>query len=405
MTVWNRLVVLALAAGVSACGGSAPASDTGGAAAASAPAQTSTVTLGAAALANGGITLATVEAASSSGQVSVPGVVTVDETRTAHIGSLQEGLVLSTLKQVGDSVGQGQLLATMHGHAMHDAWAGYRKAIAARQRADAELAYAVDAIGRAERLLAARAVAAQEVRRAELDRVTAAERVADARAEVTRAIEELEHVGVHITDAGQGQPGVREAVADEPIPVRSPVAGVVLERLVTPGTTVVPGTPLYTVSDLTSVWVVAEVDESLLPFIREGLSVEVRVAAWPGEVFSGRITFIGDVLNAETRRVTVRAALANRQRRLKPEMFATVALSLHEPRPSLIVPRSAVQTVDGNPVVFVADGAGRFAVRPVTLGAEVDGRVDVVTGLKAGERIAATGGFALKSALAGPAGE
>ena len=66
---------------------------------------------------------------------ALAGVVAVDEARTARIGSLQEGLILSTLKQVGDSVGAGQLLATMHGHAMHDAWAGYRKAVAARQRA------------------------------------------------------------------------------------------------------------------------------------------------------------------------------------------------------------------------------------------------------------------------------
>lgn len=401
MTVRTRLLVVSLTAGLAACRGAAPAGDPG---AASAPApQTSVVSLGASAQAHGGISLATVESVSSSGQVSVPGVVSVDETRTSRVGSLQEGLILSTLKQVGDQVGEGQLLATMHGHAMHDAWAGYRKAVAARQRADAELAYAVDALARAERLLAARAVAAQDVRRAELDRVAAVERLTDARAEVTRSIEELEHVGVHIKDTGTGSADAPAPDADEPIPVRSPLAGVVLERLVTPGTTVVPGAPLYTISDLASVWVVADVDESLLPSLRVGRGVEVRVAAWPGEIFAGRITFIGDVVNPDTRRVSVRAALANGQRRLKPAMYATVTLSLHDPQPALVVPKGAVQTVEGRATVFVAGSTGQFTARPVTLGAEVDGRVEVLSGLQAGERVAATGGFALKSVLAGPA--
>ncbi|MGE0394893.1 MAG: efflux RND transporter periplasmic adaptor subunit, partial [Vicinamibacterales bacterium] len=306
-------------------------------------------------------------------------------------------------KQVGDTVREGQLIATMHGHAMHDAWAGYRKAIAARERAEAELAYATDALARTERLLAARAIAAQDVRRAQLEKATAAEHVADARAEVTRSIEELEHVGVHVTDTGRSDPGAPDPNADEPIPVRSPLAGVVLERLVTPGTTVVPGSPLYVVSDLSSVWVTAEVDEALLPQLRTGRPVDVRVAAWPGEVFTGRVTFIADVVNAETRRVTVRATMANTARRLKPQMFATVGLHLHEPREVLWVPKTAVQTVDGKPAVFVAGTAGQFAARPVTVGAVAGDRVEVLSGLTAGERVAATGAFALKSVLAGPA--
>lgn len=400
MSVLIRVVVVTLAAGAAACGGRPGAEPQ---AAAEAPAPAAGVSLNAAAQANGGITLATVERVPSSGQVSVPGLVVVDDTRTARIGSLQEGLILTTLKQVGDGVRSGELLATMHGHAMHDAWAGYRKAIAARQRAEAELAYASDGLARAERLLAARAVAAQDVRRARLEQATAAEHLADARAEVTRSIEELEHVGVHVKDTGKSEPGVPEPDADEPIPVRSPLGGTVLERLVTPGTTVVPGTPLYVVSDLSTVWVTAEVDEALLPHVRVGRPVEVRVAAWPGEVFAGRVTFIGDVVNPDTRRVTLRATLANGARRLKPQMFATVGLGLREPGEVLVVPKAAVQTVDGKPAVFVAGAQGQFAARSVTIGAETGGRVEVLSGVTAGERVAATGAFALKSVLAGPA--
>ncbi len=404
MNRWTGLQVALLAAPLAvmpACGG-ASAPPGAGAGTTRETAVPGVVTLDAAALASGGITLVTVEAVTSTGQVQVPGVVALDDTRTARIGSLQEGLVLKTLAQAGDRVAEGQLLATMHGHAMHDAWAGYRKAVAARQRAEAEVAYATDAHARSERLLVAKAIAAQDVRRAELDRVTAVEHLADARAEITRSIEELEHVGVHVTAQPNGEVGVREADADEPIPVRSPMGGVVLERLVTPGTTVVPGTTLYTVSDLSRLWVVAEVDETLLPRVVVGRPVDVRVTAWPDEVFRGTVTFVGDVVHPVTRRVTVRASLANSDRRLKPDMYATVGLGVEQPRPAVLVPRTAIQSVEGHPTVFVAAGTGRFVPRTVTLGVDRDARVEITAGVTAGEQVAATGGFALKSALAGP---
>ena len=372
-----------------------------------APAQASAlagVTLSPAAVESAGIVLAAVESVPMAGQIVVPGVVNLDDSRTARVGSLQEGLILKTLAQVGDRVTQGQLLATMHGHAMHDAWAGYRKAVAERERLEAELAYATDAHARTERLLVARAVAAQDVRRAAVEREGAAQRLAEARAEVTRSIEELEHVGVHVATLANGETSVREAQADEAIPVRSPMPGVVLERHVTPGTTVVPGAVLYTVSDLASLWVVAEVDEASLPQVAVGRTVGVRVAAYPDETFPGTISFIGDVVNPQTRRVTVRATVANRDRRLKPEMFASVVLATRETRPSLVVPRAAVQSLDGRTVVFVAGTPGRFEPRTVTLGAEAGGNVEVTEGLAVADRVVAAGGFALKSALLAPAG-
>lgn len=356
-----------------------------------------------AAVASAGIAIAAVEQATTTGDVSVPGVIRVDDTRTARIGSLQEGLILKTLGQVGDHVGEGQLLATMHGHAMHDAWAGYRKAMADRTRLETALAYAVDAHERMQRLFAARAVAEQDVRRAAVERQAATQHLVAARAEVVRSIEELEHVGVHVTGTA-GEPGVQEADADEPIPVRSPVSGVVLERLVTPGTTVVPGAPLYTVSDLSSLWVVVELDEAYLSLVRAGRPVAIRVAAYPGETFRGTVSFIADAVSPETRRVTVRATVPNRDRRLKPEMFATVSLATHEPRTALLVPRAAIQSMDGTPAVFVAGSDGRFVPRRVTVGAEAGGRVEVTTGLSAGERVVASGGFALKSELVAPSG-
>ncbi|HEY6507364.1 MAG TPA: efflux RND transporter periplasmic adaptor subunit, partial [Vicinamibacterales bacterium] len=319
--------------------------------------------------------------------------------RTTRIGSLQEGLILETRVRVGDQVDRGQLLATMHGHAMHDAWAGYRKALAERRRADNQLAYAIEAHERVKRLFGDKAVSLQEVQRAEVDRVGATQAVDMAKAEVTRSIEELEHVGVEVPASPTPAEEAAQDEFAEQIPVRSPIGGIVLERLVTPGTTVTPGAPLFVVSDLSTLWAVAEVDEALLSRVQTGRPVEVAVAAYPNERFAGTISFVADTLNPRTRRVTVRSTVPNPDGRLKPEMFATVTLGEGEARSVVVVPPAAVQTVDGKTVVFVEQAAGRFAPRAVELGPDAGGQVEVTSGLAAGDRVVVTGSFILKSEL------
>ena len=389
-------VVVPICVLAAACGSStsAPAKP-----AESAQARLALVVLSDAALANSDIIVEPVRTRTRSERLLAPGLIALDETRTARVGSLQEGLVLETPAQVGDRVRPRQLLASMHGHAMHDAWAGYRKAVADQRRLDKELAYAVDAHERAERLFAAKAISLQELQRAEVDRVSASQLVDMAKAEVNRSIEELEHVGVSIATAVEDNPADPADESTEQLPVRSPIGGVVLERLVTPGTAVVPGTPLFVVSELSTLWAVAEIDESRLSQVRAGRPVDVFVAAYPNERFSGTVTFIADVVNPKTRRITVRSTVPNSDGRLKPDMFATVSLGEGEPRDVVVVPQAAIQTIDGRPSVFVAEGTGRFAPKPVTLGAEQDGLVEIGSGLDSGQRIAVSGSFVLKSEL------
>lgn len=359
------------------------------------------VELSPAAMANAGITVEVVRATTRTDRLVAPGLLALDETRTARVGALQEGLVMDTPAQVGDRVRAQQLLARMHSHDVHDAWAGYRKALAERRRADNQLAYAAEAHERAKRLYADKAVSLQEMQRAEVDRVAATQAVDVARAEVTRSIEELEHVGI----AASASPTPAEEAAQagtqtaEQIPVRSPIGGVVLERLVTPGTTVTPGSPLFVIAELSNLWAVAEIDEAQLPRVRPGRPVEVTVAAYPNERFAGTITFVADTVNPKTRRITVRSTVSNADGRLKPEMFATVAMGEGEPRPVLVVPEAAVQTIDGKPVVFVEQARGRFAPRAVQLGTTSEGQDEVTSGLMAGDRVAVGGSFVLKAEL------
>jgi cobalt-zinc-cadmium efflux system membrane fusion protein len=351
-----------------------------------------TVSLGEAAQKQAGISTAVVKKLSRADRVEAPGLLALDEKRTARLGSTVDGMVTRAIAEVGDRVRPGQALAEMMSHVVHDSWASYRKAIAEKRRRETEQAFAKQNEERAKRLFEAKAVSRQDVQRAEADRVAADEQLDMATTEVRRAEEELEHYGITNAEDPSGEAG-------EYIPVRSPLHGVVLEKSVTQGTAVTVGTPLYVVADLSELWAVAEIDETQLPLVRAGRPTELRVAAYPSETFAGTITFVGDMVNPKTRRVTVRCQVPNADGRLKPEMYAQVTLAAGEPREALGVPASAIQEIDGKPVVFVRTAKGAFERREVVVGTESNGWVELRGGVREGETVATAGSFLLKSEL------
>jgi cobalt-zinc-cadmium efflux system membrane fusion protein len=351
-----------------------------------------TVSLGEAAQEQAGIATGTVKRLTRSDRVEAPGILALDEKRTARLGSLVDGLVIKAYAEVGDRVQAGQVLAEMHSHVVHDAWADYRKAVAERRRRETEQTFARQNEERAKRLLADKAISEQELRRTEADRVAAEEQLDMAKTEVRRAEEALEHYGVTNAEDPSGESG-------ETIPVRSPLQGVVLEKSVTQGTAVTVGTPLFVVANLAELWAVAEIDETEIPLVAAGRPTELSVAAYPGETFAGRITFVSDMVNPKTRRVTVRCQVPNPDRRLKPEMYAALTLASGEPHEVLAVPSGAVQEIEGKPFVFVKTKAGAFERRDVALGREAEGWVEVRSGVAEGEEVATAGSFLLKSEL------
>jgi cobalt-zinc-cadmium efflux system membrane fusion protein len=340
-----------------------------------------------------GIAVAPAGTATSRSRVQAAAVLGLDETRTARIGSIVDGVIVDLSVQVGDRVARGAVLGTMHSHLVHEALAAYKKAQAEQRRQETELAYATDAEARAERLFNTKALSRQEVDRARTDRAGATEAVAIARSELERSAEELEHLGLNPADSGS-------AALVEWIPIRAPIAGVVLERLVSSGSAVTPGTPLFVVSDLSRLWAVAEVDETQLPHLEAGRPTELTVAAYPDRRFDGRILAIGDTIHESTRRVSVRVAVPNPDRRLKPEMLASIDLGLGDDRQVVVVPVAALQTIGRDTVVFVQNGDGQFQPRPVVVAAERHGQAELREGLQAGERVVTAGGFLLKSTLA-----
>lgn len=348
-------------------------------------------------IAAAGIATATVRPVARSEQLEAPGVLAIDATLTARIGATVDGKVLTVHAQVGDRVQAGQVLAEIHSRIVHEARAEYQKALAARRRAAAELTYAIEADERARRLFAEKAVSLQEVQRTRVDRDLAVQALDMAETEVRRARAVLDNLGI-----AEGP----EAGPEDRILVRSPITGAVLERHITDGTAVTVGTLLFVVSDLSNLWALAEVAETALPLLRPGAPVAVRVAAYPADTFAGTVVFVGDTLDPTTRRVTVRCSVPNQDGRLKPNMFATISFETTTTREVLAVPESAVQELHGTPAVFVTADGTTFTVRPVRVGARFDGHVEILGGLAAGERVAATGTFLLKSELVrAPGGE
>lgn len=181
-------------------------------------------------------------------------------------------------------------------------------------------------------------------------------------------------------------------------PVPAPLAGVVIERKAVLGELAKPDEPLFTVADLSTVWVEADIPEAQIARVRVGAEARARVAAFPEETFAGKVNHLGAVLNKETRTVKAIIQLDNARGLLRPQMFASVSIRTGGERKVLAVPEGAVTLVRGLPTVFIEEAAG-FEARPVELGERFNGRVVVKSGIRPGELVAHEGVYALKARL------
>jgi membrane fusion protein, heavy metal efflux system len=176
-------------------------------------------------------------------------------------------------------------------------------------------------------------------------------------------------------------------------PIPAPIDGTVIARKVGPGQYVRndTGEALYTIADLSTMWLKAQVPENDIPLMRLGQAVEVRVSALPGRVFKARITAINAATDVTTRRLVVRSEIPNPDGALKAEMFASFKIATGADEPSPAVPVDAVIREGELAVVWVEEEPMLFRRRKVKLGMEQEGRVQILDGLKAGEHIVARG--------------
>jgi membrane fusion protein, copper/silver efflux system len=179
--------------------------------------------------------------------------------------------------------------------------------------------------------------------------------------------------------------------------LHAPFGGFVVEKMVQAGQAVEAGMPLYRLADLSGVWVEADVYEQDLRFVSLGETAWVDIAAYPGEPFQGRVSYIYPEVRMDTRTARIRVALDNRSGRIKPGMFATVSIDAPVAQQAVLVPRDAVMHSGTHAMVFVEEAEGRYRAREVQVGAEIGARTQILSGLVAGERVVNRANFLLDS--------
>ena len=181
--------------------------------------------------------------------------------------------------------------------------------------------------------------------------------------------------------------------------VKSPIDGVITDRKSTAGELVTKDTQIYTISDPTDLWVLAEIKERDIAAVKNGQDASFTVLAYPEETFRGKVVRIGNRVEDQSRTVETRIGVNNADGRLKPGMFADVEIVTTVTEGVLVISDKALQTNGEEAIVFVALDAMKFEKRVVKLGMEQHGRVQVLEGVKAGEKIVTDGSFILKSEM------
>jgi membrane fusion protein, heavy metal efflux system len=317
----------------------------------------------------------TVGGSASNGQLAVAGKVQFDEDRVARVLAPLSGQVVDLHIKLGDPVRKGQIICVL---SSRDAAAAAGEHIESRK--DLELAEK-NASMTAD-LFDHQAASKMALQQAESD-------LAKARARVARTEEALRVLGVAVQDD--------VARFNGRVPIRAPIPGVVIERRVTDGQFApADGTPLLTVANLDTVWVIGDLFERDLRLVRRGQPAVVTTSAYPGEQFEGKVNYISESIDPASRTAKVRVSVANPAGRLKPEMYAAVALAVEGDERTPIVPADAIFTEEGRSFVYVELAPGRFVRRAVEVAAGEGPSRRVLTGLRLGERIVVGGALLLR---------
>lgn len=181
--------------------------------------------------------------------------------------------------------------------------------------------------------------------------------------------------------------------------LKAPIDGLITDRRSTVGELIGRDTEVYTISDPTDLWLLAEIKERDIGAIQVGQEVAFTVLAYPSQTFRGKIVLIGNRVEAASRTLEVRVEVGNPDGRLKSGMFADIEIATQALHNVLVVSDQALETMDDSQVVFVATGEARFERRVVKIGLEQRGRVQILDGIKEGERVVTEGSFILKSEL------
>ena len=333
--------------------------------------------------------------------LQVTGSIGPNETRVAHIRPITRGRVLKVMARLGDEVRAGETLAIYDNIELGEAIGQYGVGLAELQKAQTSAEVAKRSLERSRNLVALGAVAQAEVERRNAEHANALSSINTQQAELARIEERLHRFGLtdadikRTVDPTQG----REHREVSQSMLRAPFNGVLTKYDLTEGEIIDIDREVFTIADLSTLWVQADVYEKDIAAIQKNVPVKIVVDAYPRDVFTGRITYISDLLDPKTRTAKVRCEVPNATGRLKLDMFATISIPTPQGRSAVMVLSAAVQQINDQPLVFVRVAPNEFERRQVKLGARVGDWVEVSAGVKAGEQVVTTGSFDLKSSL------
>lgn len=318
------------------------------------------------------------------------GRIAVNDDRSTPMLAPYTGRVTRAFARVGEQVAEGQPLYEIETPDVTGAANDLLAALDNLQKMRVALDQARREQTRQQSLLSARAASQRDLEQA-------AAALAAAQADRNSADAQLEATRDRLRVLGRSPQQVAEIERTRQvsglITVTAPLAGTITQRRVGPGQwlTAGQGDPVFTISDLSTAWMVAAVRELDAPLIREGQRVEVTLGALPGRVFEARIVRVNAGLDAGTRRLTAIAEIPDPNRELRPEMFASFRIAVGEAQQHPAIPAGAVIFRGSDAFAWVATGEGRFAQRQLRLGIRDGDQLEVLDGLAAGERVV-TGG-------------
>lgn len=328
-----------------------------------------------------GVTLQIAQAGVIDESIELPGEIALNADRIAHVVPRVSGIVRKVHTTVGDQVTEGQLLAVLESRELADAKGLFLASIERQNLAQTNFQ-------REENLWKTKVTS-------EMEYLDARQALAEARIVMSSAEQQLHALGFNEADL--------QALAASPhasfthYTITAPFSGTVIEKHITFGENVGADADVFTIADLSSVWLNVDVYQKDLVSIRKGLRVLVEMGHGMRSV-EGEIAWIAPQVDEGTRTATARVVLENSDGNLRPGLFVTVNVAISSTPAEIVVPKSALQTFEGKNVVFVRTDKG-FEPKPVEIGRQNGDMAEVISGLAAGQTYVSTGAFTLKAQL------
>jgi cobalt-zinc-cadmium efflux system membrane fusion protein len=339
-----------------------------------------------------GIRVDTVYTQNISSRITLPGVIVLNENRTAYITSFVNGQITQISADLGDGVKKGQNLLTVNSPEFAQAQADFLETRAKYNLSRKEFE-------RAARLRNEKAIEEKEYlrREAEHEKLTMEYAALGSKlhsfgithAQIEKMIEKCSELE---------EEEYKCELADPHLSILSPISGTVISRNAIIGDFIEPGNILFTVSDLGILWAHLDAYEKDIPFIHRESGVVIRAPLYKNRTFKGKIVYISDVIDEKLRTVKVRVEVENNDRLLKPNMYIQGLIENESQDQEIIaIPEEAVQTLEGQKIVFVPEGEEMFRVKPVQTGDKIEDQIIINAGLKEGDSIVVKGAFTLKT--------